>query len=515
MKNSEKVFILFCSLLTFLAGCSSELTEEKPGPEKPTDDRYYLSFALDMDNALATTRAFTGTDEGTYSERCVQNVRIVLYDGEVNSSKVVRAFNYNIKSVDGATDKWSGSDLAPTTDKSKSDRFITYAREVSATNYKLLAIINPTTDMKTATAVGKSLEDFTQAKVVEGDTKSTNVGGMAQNNSFVMTNSKRLVTVTAQQILNSEDEAHANPIAVNVERVVAKVTLQTPTKDNQVPVKNTGAEVSNLTWGLDITNKKTYWMRKGTENGSTDRSTWYSEDPNWSGTSSYTEASRRAEFFYYLSQNTTPALPYTLNGSEYCLENTMSNGEQNAWKVITRVLIRCTYKPSTVTTLGEGYYVVLNNLDPNAPAETYTEENMKTLVQQAKDEQKTIDGPSRISELVLNAMNAGYDLSTGGVPRYGGQVVTSSFETNSIRYYYQGVNYYGIKVLHFGEQDTTNPMHGHYGVLRNTHYTVVLERINGSGAVNLQSSELSTRSGLANDENSIYSNITATVTHTR
>lgn len=512
MKNFGRIFILCCSLLLVLSGCSSESPVDPPPPV--ILEKGYLSFDLSVGKAL-TTRTFDGTTDGTVGERYVQSVRIVLYDGETDNSKVIHAFNYNIKSTDSGTDVWEGSDLAPTTDKTNSGHFITYAREVSDMDYKMLAIINPTTAMKTATAVGKALNDFRQAQKIEGDSKTSDIGNMALDKNFVMTNSQGLVNITSSQNLhNTQDAAHAAPISVSVERVVAKVTLKVPTIDNSIPVKNVGAQAANLTWGLDITNKWTFWMRRGTEASTAGREYWYAVDPNYYKTSSLDEANIKEEFFYYSSQNIAPStLPNILDGSEYCLENTMELAEQTVSKVATRVLIRCTYKPQDVNTLGDGYYVILDDTNPNAPAETYTLDNMRSLVEQAKHEE-TIGQISRVSQLVLNAINQGYDLSTGGVPAYKGNAVTASFETNNIRYYHNGVNYYAIKILHFGEDDN-NITFGHYGVLRNTHYTVILQSIQGSGAVNLESAEISTRSAIVGRENSIYDNIVATVVQTQ
>ena len=88
--------------------------------------------------------------------------------------------------------------------------------------------------------------------------------------------------------------------------------------------------------------------------------------------------------------------------------------------------------------------------------------------------------------------------------------MTESFENPKLKYYHNGVNYYAIKIRHFGTNDSAPFVHGHYGVVRNTHYTVKLESIIGPGAIDLYDTGISTRSA-DNTDSGLYENIQATI----
>ena len=455
---------LFTLSMLVLLACNPEdsiLPSDDPNSEQP---KAYLSLAINTADALAT-RSYDGTSQGTVEERYVQSVRIVLYNGNADAAVVVKAMDYDIETSDS--------------------QFVTPAREVPVTDYYLLAIVNPNAGMIAQTATGKTWGEFKEARKIETADKTGTVGGLAADRNFAMTNSKGLISVPAASYLwDTKNQAHQNPVPVAVERMVAKVTLQVPGGGTIVPVNNS-AQVAELTWGLNITNRWTYWIRRGTEGASNNRADWYAEDPNYTNTSLKSDSERNNEFFYYQSQGNAPAaLSNALNESEYCLENTMSASEQTAHKVITHVLIRCKYKPASISAVGESY-CTFSNASSTAAADCYSLANMKSLLEIAQQEVATGVTPSRISQAILNAQSAGYDFSTGGTPKYQGNAVTASFQTNEIKYYHQGVNFYAIKVMHWGNAYSDTPESGHYGVLRNTHYTVTLTKVLGPGAIDL------------------------------
>lgn len=499
--------LLSIGLIILLAACDSEspLVPVNPGPEVPAETDY-LSMSINVGDAL-TTRGYTGTSPGEIREYFVQSVRLVLYNGTANSSTVIKSIDYDIKSNDSGGNWWTGAGLSPETNQGRKDQFITLAEAVPSMNYEALVLINPTANMKSATQKGKTFGEFDAEQKIEMAGKTADIGGLAKDKNFVMTNAKGLVHVDKSTYLHpSMTAAHKKPVPVLVERVVAKVTLISD-GGAKILCENPSAEAKDLTWGLDITNRKTFWMRKPTENANDPVKDWYAKDPNYALFGSKPENEREMEFFYYLSSDKNPAvLPNTLGKLEYCLENTMDINDQHSDKIATRVLIRCTYMPGNVTTVGKGYYYYVNG----STTTIHTEEEMKILLAIA-EEQAVTNTQSELSQAILDLKAQGYDLSTGSVPKRGGVEVTGSFKNQKIRYYHKGINYYAIKIRHFGADDTPPFVHGHYGVLRNTFYTVKLDKIKGPGAMDLEDTGISTRSADF-ATSGLYQNIDATIT---
>lgn len=481
---------------------------EREEPDKPKEPKkFYLSVGLNIGNVAPSLRDYTGLSEGTPEERSVRRVRLVLYDGNALNSTVAEVIDYDIKTTDSGTDKWTGTDVAPTTDKSKGNRVITYGHPIPKKNYYALVIINATDAMKTETVIGKTFADFQNAHQVITNDKTANVAGLALDNNFAMTNAKGLIKVEeAQYLYNSLGAAHDNPVEIAVERMVAKVTLTTPDGVSIPCDPAMGAVAGNLTWELDIVNKWTYWMRKSTITDGTTSDLWYAEDPNYTNFGQLPEVDRTKQFYYCLSKGkTATSLSKALNESEYCLENTMHQTEQSYDKIITRVLVRLVYKPKKISTLGEGYCVIPD--DANT-LQVYSLQEMKDVYAVALEEKLT-NTTSKLSDIVLAS---GYDFSTGDIPLLNGSPATESFDTGSMKYYHGGVNYYALKVLHFGTNDVSPYAHGHYGIVRNNHYTVQLENIMGPGAATLESADITTRS-TATEDSSLYTNIHATIKH--
>jgi len=491
---SWKVF-LFIGLFASFFACSSEDGPD-PGPPVNLEDTVYLSFSLGMDKA-PVTKGYNGSYIGEPHERFVQKVRVVLYDGNTDAAKVVKCFDYKIKTSTSGTMAWEGEDVAPGTIATDNTKFTTKARKVPFQNYYMLAIINPTSEMKSATEENQTYSQFSAAKIASA-------ADFSISENFPMTNINDLVPVSTSNLWNTQNQAHSNPVKVTVERLVAKVIL-TGWGGGDIPVEYT-AQVGNVSWALDITNRWTYWMRHGSGNINSP-STWYATDPNYSGLYGANVTDRSNHFDYYHALGNTPSSFSNALGTgyEYCLENTMDLNDQKERKVITRVLMRCVYKPAAIDTYGESYYVHYPSM------RVYSMQTMVKMLELAeKQELLGIYTEQVYKDIIAAKMIDKYDFSTGGTPLQNGSLVTGSFKSNNIWYYHGGVNYYAVKIRHFGDDDTDSPtIEGHYGVLRNTIYTVAIELLEGVGAINLDDSEITTRSGITEDM--LYKNISSTI----
>lgn len=495
---------LLCGVLALFA-CSSDTNDNIPTtpvtPVEP-DIPYFLSFSIGLEENLISTKTYEGTEFGTNSENFVNEVRIVLY-GEDN--KVKEVFDYNIKSNETGDICWTGSGLAPgdPADFKNKSKFKTVAKKVDKMNYKALVIINKSgkgnisNDLGNLTIPGSPWN--TLYNLGFKISNSNNAGGIATPNNFLMSNVKELISVNTESLGNSMNQAHSTPVSIEVGRVAGKTTLL-PATIAEINT-NSGAKVDNLTWELDITNKYTYLVSHHAYWGIDTREFWYAEDPNYSGLVSTVNWE---DNFFINSAETVLSFSSSLNQSQYCLENTMNVALQKEDKLISRVLIRCQYKPANVSAIGKSYYV-LNK-------QVITPEDMKIYAKLLAEDPNYNDD---ICKAIKAAQNEGYYISTlTGLPIRGGYEVKNSFTTNNgIKYYYEGVNYYAVKILHFGNSDSGNPGYGHYGVLRNTHYKVTIKKIEGPGSPTLYSSDIKLRSGFTDitENDAMFNNIFAEI----
>lgn len=519
-KRHGFIFTMGCVLLFMISGCSSDIDNPDPDPKPPIvipEETAYLSLSVDVGKRVET-KSYDGTSLGSPSEQYVHDVRIVLYDGKEEESTVVKTFDFKIKTANSGNVRWEdestdGKDLSPTTDQSTgSSSFKTYARKVPYMDYYMLVLINPNDYLKGITDEIESgqknkLKEFLAARKIEtGNKKSVNVGGLATENSFLMVNEAELKQVDKADLKGSIREAHNAPVAVKVERVVAKISVG-PKNTSSIIIKD-GAALGDITWELDVTNRYTYWMRVPDNSHGSGRSNWYAIDPNFSGISG--DDGLRADNFFYFStddQVKTPQFSNTFNNSEYCLENTMDVSEQSKNNVITRALIRCVYKPANVAAVGNSFYVFRDYV--------YSTDEMKEfaeIVEQTPDN-VTLSG---IYKTIRDFKQDNITFLNGHPEKSPGGEIKESIEQRGLNYFYEGVCYYAVKVLHFGTEDLkTPPPAGHYGVLRNTHYTININEILGPGSPTLFSSAIYTRSGESPDTSPMYDNIRTEITQIR
>jgi len=427
------------------------------------------------------------------AEEYIESVRMVLYDGNTPGSRVKYAIDFQIRTNEYYNSAVPDPGTFPWTDYStgQKDLYIpdsgseltTYARKVEKADYYMLIIINPNAQILSATAENQSLEQFIKSKELSPTLSDKAVGLINENGHFLMTNHQGLVKVRKEDLQDDEDSANKNPIDVKVEKAVARITLTNSVADYYTPVTD-GRKVSDLTWDLDITNKRTYWMRRlalkegGTQmeqQGDTDSDNFYAEDPNFTGFSGSGEPVD-GQFFYYeqeLENNgyTTGSLSFdnnenydpANNDNAYCPENTMAADDQGE-NVVTRVLIRCTYLPAAIANAGGNgsYFVFVNRLISVPDMFEYIDDNTKIPA-------NLIGLKEPLKRLMEEEPGIFDDISQ-----------TGSFEKYGIKYYHEGVNYYAIPVRHF--DSAVKDEYGYYGVVRNHSYEVELTEIKGPGS---------------------------------
>ena len=264
---------------------------------------------------------------------------------------------------------------------------------------------------------------------------------------------------------------------VHVERAVAKVVVKEP--ESGIVVTPDGDAISDLSWGLDITNRYMYWMRQMTytasgmmEGPGVSRRERYAMDPNFEGLHHYDEVTLGNYFEYLDVSDPLMDLPKQFGEYDYVAENTMAADEQYK-NVTTRVILRGIYRPS-------GINLPANTRSGATGISFFTFEGLVFSVQQMANLVNNLPGdPGELSEPVLQRLHAviiGFpDPSRLTNPQ-------ASFSENGIRYYHNGVSYYTIQIRHFDDGQVSEPMgFGRYGVVRNNVYNITVRSILGPG----------------------------------
>ena len=237
---------LAVAAVLLFASCKND----KNQPKNEAGDAY-VSFTFNLPQG--GTRAAAGdvaganaqdTYAGTADEQKINGVRVVLYDPASGAAKY--ALDYNI-SGDGTN--------APTGDiagSATTAKFTTKAEGVASQDYLMLAIINPTQDVKNATAVGK--------KILDAQAAITSTVDALKTNGILMSNDRGLVKVATTNLKPTDAEATQAPVAVSVDRILAKVFVGS-TGNTGKPELPENVKFTDIKWGLNTTNTKTFIYR--------------------------------------------------------------------------------------------------------------------------------------------------------------------------------------------------------------------------------------------------------------
>lgn len=455
-------FFLMAAVALGLVACNKD---EAPKSSTDGEGNVWASFNITLPSTGDFRAGVDGkkageTYEGTAKEQQVTNVRIVLYDGDI----AAYTLDYPI-TADG-TGNFTGTGLADGKPATKS-KFVTKAEKVVKKNYKALVLLNATAEILTATSRGNNLAEF--EKVV-----TTTPEDLMKSGYIFMSNSQGLVPVTEGQLKDTKTEAEGAPVPVKVDRAVAKVFV------GGTPTVKHGAKFQDIKWTLDVTNKKTYWMRKlanrvkskdifeaeaiGDNSNRYDR---YAEDPNFSGENTHPISEN--DFNYLtgiLEDGKLTEAGFDDAKGIYVLENTMdAKGQFNS--VTTRVILRGIYIPENfeendVKTNGwysyKGFKMTKKAFDEfKAKVGDGSQEVIGTPAGFAKDIKQLIDGGQNFTE--------------------------KSFNKNNLKFYKGGVcYYYNIYIRHFSDDQSSKEMgYGRYGIVRNNLYKLTLGTISQPG----------------------------------
>lgn len=533
--NKKSLFVLGFSA-ALLAGCSSDNVVPNGGDGDLSGDAYVsISLHLPTTSGLRATVDPSAGDKynddyniGQEAEYQVNNIRILFFDENKQfvDSKTISAETWNNSSDPGIT----------------TERTLPVQRVDPKAAYVLVMLNTP--DKVTIPSSGTF--DAFNNKVLVDTSADAFIGGDAKN-SFFMTNSPLgvanviednkglydgLVKVNPQR---TEDDAKKPDHIANVyvERAVAKVDIEGAANDvswskdddngtytytihssADIPESREGDQVTFTQWDLDVTNKKTYavrkfdiveWSKDDYKNGrvvsrffsntlyGNKQRTYWAEDPNYSGTNvTLNEAtgnvSKSNDNFYYLTDMTKAQ---NMMAADYCLENTfdvknMKQGET------TRIVFKATYKPHGAEFVqGVTWYLIGNSNTP------FTFGALKTAIMNAS---------STITDVKQFEEGGVFNIESLKVKHAGDAdfvQINDATEIKNIKdalgatitTYKDGVCYYVARIQHFGEdltkwdgEDYTTGtdvlLHkylGRYGVVRNNWYRMTLNTVFGPG----------------------------------
>lgn len=530
------------------AACSDNL--ENPGNvnEGGANGTGYVKISLNLPSTSGgSTRADSENDDfnnGSAKEYNVEDVILALFYGTDESNATCKWATTLITSFDNAstnpsnitTKSTSIVSEVPQPDEGQS----IYALAIingkdyfGISNNELTFDANATTKV---TFIGKKLSDlFTTASPVVID----NIANTTDKGYFMMTNAPISDKASVQSTVSDwnpqittlvklnyyEDESTAEkttPDPIYVERVVAKVNVKINNTDNTLTIEDsdgtTVGKVAFSGWALQTTNKKTYLVRKASQNdlntwkgyyntGATSTEnrfvgessgpyrTYWGIDPNYN---LLEEAKLSENFNINTSDPETnwfdPANTNTVSGSEpvaYCAENT-TIAKAMQQDQLTGVLLKATYTDAT-----------------GAPANIFTYGNVSTIYPEATmlDEfEKTLGTPA--VELKVNTSAAGAiittveELKTVIVKSDDSPLTDEQYKDllatySPIKFYANGETfYYASLIKHFGDvytpiksdqnivnlDDYEEADHlGRWGVVRNNWYELIINSVSGLG----------------------------------
>ena len=447
---------------------------DKNQPKKDKADAFIsFTFSLPQGDTRAEAGNVDGANNGdtfvgTADEQAIKGVRVVLFD---SNGLVKYALTYNITATGSQAP--TGDIAASPAQAATAARFTTKAEKIVSQDYQMLAIINPTAAVIAATAEGKYLKDAQAA--IETTVNDLSANGKA----ILMSNDRGLVKVTPNDMKAAANDAEQSPVAVNVDRILAKVYV------GGTPSLPDGVTFTSRKWELNTTNKKTFIYRQfakvatalntfveETTTNNSDRLGRYAKDPNYlAGESKATDFNSKNGV-----ENLTNDWGFEDTKGQYCLENTMDAGQQLN-NQSTSFILSGVWKPAnhgTITfTEGQSFY--------NYMGFTFTFEKMKEYITKVNDnsitdaKMGTPPGFKAALKSFLAEANCPVNKTDGSF--------TKSFSLNGFKGYLKGVCYYQTNLIrHFDNTLSSNDMgYGRYGVVRNNIYKISIKKITQIG----------------------------------
>lgn len=483
LKMKKKNFLVLALATMAFAACSNDdiVSGGDDGVATDPTGEAWVSLDIKMIND-PYSRALNppGYQNGSEAETKVNTVRAIFF---TNDSEPVVTKDVTL------TTAQAGNPGQP-------NGGIGEAFKVPANSKRLLIVANAS-DAFAVQADGTTFTDVNKALA--------GTAALVTANGFMMSNAKGGLEPSTDvggdadlTLYTSASAATAKPLAINIDRVVAKVRVK-------ITETSTVAAVTEAGWLLNVTNKKYFPVSKRikTWNENPDnigaRGTCvtpfdqykigsYRIDPNYD--------SHPADSYTVISGN--PADWNDSEESEYCLENTQQK-DDNKQANTTQVLLKAKFIPKEYKMPGSG------------PASTtpgtgddwmringgyYTFTTLMAWIEAELTSKFGADDPTSVSTPLTDAFNAylgtnGVNIGEVALPvddagitttmnNFKGKQTTLENKTDvekakemgtNFAYYAAGISYYKIMIKHDDTDKAINEL-GEFGVVRNSVYDV-------------------------------------------
>lgn len=447
---------LWTMALMLILSCSPGQEGQEDGMEARAPQWLAISVNLPRISPTRAGLSDKGNDtpyEGSSEDQKVTSARVVLYDD--NNMAV---YSFDITATDIAVGSFTN---APFTIK---------ARQLKKANYSVLVLLNPNAKVKAVTNKGNIKSQFEAASEVV-------INDMVSSDGIFMANAHGYIPTTDANWKETQAEAEATNVPVNVqlERSVGKIFVS-PSEGVAIDVEGDIASATMKDFAIDVTNKKTFWMRKpgqsltgnGTatspaptaiENESTPPYYQYAIDPNMDNVAA-NDFNQSTEYPQLVSTG-----GWEDNKGIYVIENTMNPSAQIRGNS-TRALIRLCYKPASLT-----FEPTDNDSWADYRGKIMTVSELRQKIQDAitmsDEEMEMPQGFKADMNLLSNEE----------------KLFNKSFDSHNLKYYHEGLNIYATYIRHF--DDNKQPMlmaYGRYGVVRNHIYKIEIAKVMGPGS---------------------------------
>lgn len=565
------IFPAVAALTLGLASCSSDNVTPNGGGQSAFAEGGYAKVAIALPSQNGDSRAVTDGDQGQFDdglayEYQVKNAKLVLFQGDTEAeAKFHSAYDLNV-SMDGYKD--TPNQITSTT---RIVKRVNDDGSLKGSHLYALVVLNDNgllnisgTDGTTLTVNGidmanKKLSDL-QELVVEDTQSNFHTNGILMTNAPLATvkgggtlPTGDIVTLAdfTNAVYETEAEAQSKPaVDVYVERAVAKVTFN---KSSNAKFENADHEASDVYfegsstpvswtvegWDLDVTNKKSYFVRNTTNVLAANWNSLKSENvgnyrfvgSNWVKNDKYyrTYWAKDPNYDTYINEfNTLSADETGLNDKfgedypQYCFENTFDVANQNKNQT-TRVVVKVKVGDGTT-------FYTFNNDKSRLYTETNRDARVKTAILAMHEVEQWVksnggyDEANATSKIEFTfgsrsvtdgtiVLNHEFKVTTNtGVSRTfdlsdfaGATTMNEALGLGKVVEYTHGYAYYPIRIKHFGSSLTpwneetnapttskpsanniypsndANNYLGRYGVLRNNWYDLKVSSISGLG----------------------------------
>ena len=458
---------LFVLGLQCFVSCSKDWAELSGDNSKESG---WVSFSINLPTPLSTnpdggptTRAAansvangnTGdTYVGNVSDRVIKSMVVIIYN---NGGDFVTSFSI------GASDV-VGNSFASNPLKVK-------ARKLKEGNYDVLVVANPSQFITTC------ISNHQPLSVVTGAANVASLTELLPNNSITMC-PREVAPLVNWRIYDTKAKAENDPVAVTLERAVAKIFVS-PSANNTVPAPNAaGGRATVIEYSLRGVNKSMYYVRRpnlalktnGTattdavltsENKFTPENNRYSVDPNMS---KLTDAALTSQF----GVNDSPKSGgWADDKGIFATENTV-NADNQQMNQLTHVLVKLKYIPkglpanTTTWAYYKGVYMDYATLESKYKA-----------ARKDNTTDELMDMPSGWKTTVTELYNNSVKVNP----------TAPSFDRYGLKFFQGGYSYYLVPIRHF--DDTQQPKlnaYGRYGVVRNHIYKITINSVSRLGS---------------------------------